>query len=49
MVIQNYIIKSDLKDLKRDLKIKNICFEVFKNKVLFLYIVKFEEDKLLYL
>ncbi len=32
MVIQNPIIKSDLKDLKRDLKIKNIRFEASKNK-----------------
>ncbi len=29
MVIQNPIIKSDLKDLKRDLKIKNIRFGSF--------------------
>lgn len=49
MVIQNPIIKSDLKDLKRDLKIKNIRFEASKNKALFLYIVKSETDSLPYL
>ncbi|MCE6056407.1 hypothetical protein J7889_02250 [Mycoplasmopsis agalactiae] len=44
MVIQNPNIKSDLKDLKRDLKIRNIRFEASKNKALFLYVVKSETE-----
>lgn len=40
LVLQNEETKRDLRIIKKDLKFKNIPYEVSKNKGLFLYIVK---------